>query len=95
VIRIANANMSRANPLGSTERGYDWRSSLLAYGGAGPLHAIDVAAGMRHLDRDRAAGTRHASRHEAAAPRKSKRFRAQRNRRSHSGKLAARMQAVR
>jgi N-methylhydantoinase A len=45
IIRIANANMSRAIRSVSTERGYDLREfALLAYGGAGPLHAIAVAA---------------------------------------------------
>jgi N-methylhydantoinase A len=45
VIRIANANMSRAIRSVSTERGYDLAQfALFAYGGAGPLHAIDVAA---------------------------------------------------
>jgi N-methylhydantoinase A len=44
-IRIANANMSRAIRSMSTERGYDLASfSLFAYGGAGPLHAAEVAA---------------------------------------------------
>jgi len=45
VIRIANANMSRAIRAVSTERGYDLSQfALFAYGGAGPLHALDVAA---------------------------------------------------
>ncbi|MGZ9013943.1 MAG: hydantoinase/oxoprolinase family protein, partial [Burkholderiales bacterium] len=45
VIRIANANMSRAIRAVSTERGYDLtRFALFAYGGAGPLHATDIAA---------------------------------------------------
>ena len=45
VIRIANANMSRAIRSVSTERGYDLsRFALFAYGGAGPLHATEVAA---------------------------------------------------
>ena len=45
VISIANANMSRAIRSVSTERGYDLsRFALFAYGGAGPLHAIEVAA---------------------------------------------------
>jgi N-methylhydantoinase A len=45
VIRIANANMGRAIRSVSTERGYDLSQfALFAYGGAGPLHAIDVAA---------------------------------------------------
>jgi len=44
VIRIANANMSRAIRSVSTERGYDLAEfALFAYGGAGPLHAIEVA----------------------------------------------------
>jgi N-methylhydantoinase A len=44
VIRIANANMSRAIRAVSTERGYDLSAfALLAYGGAGPIHAVDVA----------------------------------------------------
>ena len=45
VIRIANANMARAIRSVSTERGYDLGAfALFAYGGAGPLHATDVAA---------------------------------------------------
>jgi N-methylhydantoinase A len=44
IIRIANANMGRAIRAVSTERGYDLAQfALFAYGGAGPLHAIDVA----------------------------------------------------
>jgi N-methylhydantoinase A len=45
IVRIANANMGRAIRAVSTERGYDLRDfALFAFGGAGPLHAIDVAA---------------------------------------------------
>ncbi len=45
VIRIANANMSRAIRSVSTERGYDLAPfALFAYGGAGPLHATEIAA---------------------------------------------------
>jgi N-methylhydantoinase A len=45
IIRIANANMGRAIRAVSTERGYDLGAfALFAYGGAGPVHAIDVAA---------------------------------------------------
>jgi N-methylhydantoinase A len=45
IIRIANANMSRAIRSVSTERGYDLSQfALFAFGGAGPLHATDVAA---------------------------------------------------
>ena len=44
IIRIANANMGRAIRAVSTERGYDLAGfALFAFGGAGPLHAIDVA----------------------------------------------------
>lgn len=44
IIRIANANMSRAIRSVSTERGYDLSNfALLAFGGAGPLHAMEVA----------------------------------------------------
>lgn len=46
ILRIANANMSRAIRSVSTERGHDVRDfALFAYGGAGPLHACDIAAG--------------------------------------------------
>ena len=45
VVRIANANMSRAIRSVSTERGYDLSQfALVAYGGAGPLHATEIAA---------------------------------------------------
>ncbi len=44
VIRIANANMSRAIRSVSTEKGYDVRDfALMAFGGAGPLHATELA----------------------------------------------------
>lgn len=44
IIRIANANMSRAIRSVSTERGYELsKFALFAFGGAGPLHAMDVA----------------------------------------------------
>jgi N-methylhydantoinase A len=45
VLRVANANTARALRVVSVERGYDPREfSLVAFGGAGPLHAADVAA---------------------------------------------------
>ncbi len=45
IVRIANANMARAIRSVSTERGYDVREfALFAYGGAGPLHAVELAA---------------------------------------------------
>jgi N-methylhydantoinase A len=44
ILTIANANMSRAIRTVSTERGHDIsRFALFAYGGAGPLHAAEVA----------------------------------------------------
>jgi len=44
ILRIANAGMARAIRSISTERGHDLRHfALFAYGGAGPLHAGDVA----------------------------------------------------
>ncbi|MDI9547012.1 MAG: hydantoinase/oxoprolinase family protein [Chloroflexota bacterium] len=44
VVRIANATMERALRRVSVERGYDPRSfTLLPFGGAGPLHACDLA----------------------------------------------------
>jgi N-methylhydantoinase A len=44
VVRIANANMSRAIRSVSVEKGYDVSDfALAAFGGAGPLHAAEVA----------------------------------------------------
>jgi N-methylhydantoinase A len=44
VVQIANANMSRAIRSVSVERGYDLGEfALCAFGGAGPLHAAEVA----------------------------------------------------
>ena len=44
IIAIANANMSRAIRSVSVERGYDLGEfALCAFGGAGPLHAVEVA----------------------------------------------------
>ena len=44
ILRIAAANMSRAIRAVSTERGHDLSTfALYAYGGAGPLHAVEVA----------------------------------------------------
>lgn len=48
VVRVANATMERAMRRISVERGFDPRSfTLVAFGGAGPLHACDLAASMR------------------------------------------------
>jgi N-methylhydantoinase A len=44
IIRIGNANMTAATHLISVQRGYDPREfALVAGGGAGPLHAVDIA----------------------------------------------------
>jgi N-methylhydantoinase A len=48
VVRVANANMERALRIVSVERGHDSRDfTLVAFGGAGPLHACDLAAALR------------------------------------------------
>jgi N-methylhydantoinase A len=48
VLRVANANMERALRQVSVERGHDQRDfTLVAFGGAGPLHACDLAAALR------------------------------------------------
>jgi N-methylhydantoinase A len=52
VIRVVNANMERAIRVISVERGYDPRDfALLAFGGAGPMHASELALdlGIRHI----------------------------------------------
>jgi N-methylhydantoinase A len=44
IVRIVNANMMRALRVVSIERGHDPRSfTLLAFGGAGALHAVEIA----------------------------------------------------
>lgn len=46
-IRVANASIVRAMQIVSTERGKDPRDhALVAFGGAGPLHAAHVAADL-------------------------------------------------
>jgi N-methylhydantoinase A len=48
IIRVVNANMERAISVNSTEKGFDVREfALLPFGGAGPLHAVELA---RDLD---------------------------------------------
>ncbi|MSP66502.1 MAG: hydantoinase/oxoprolinase family protein [Alphaproteobacteria bacterium] len=48
IIRIANANMERAVRVSSAEKGYDPRSiTLVAFGGAGPMHAAALAQAAR------------------------------------------------
>lgn len=47
ILGVVTANMVRAIRVISVERGYDPRDySLLAFGGAGPLHACDVASAL-------------------------------------------------
>ena len=44
IVEVANATMERAIRVISVERGYDPRRfSLVAFGGAGPMHACDMA----------------------------------------------------
>ena len=48
VLRVANANMERALRVVSVERGHDPRGlTLVAFGGAGPLHACELAQALR------------------------------------------------
>jgi N-methylhydantoinase A len=48
IIRVANSNMERAIRAVSVERGHDPRNfTLLAYGGAGPLHACELAEALQ------------------------------------------------
>ncbi len=47
VVRVVNANMERALRVVSIERGYDPREfALVAFGGAGGLHACDLAEAL-------------------------------------------------
>jgi N-methylhydantoinase A len=47
ILRIANATMERAIRVISVERGHDPRQfSLVAFGGAGPMHACDLARAL-------------------------------------------------
>ncbi|MCL6558689.1 MAG: hydantoinase/oxoprolinase family protein [Firmicutes bacterium] len=44
IIKVVNANMVRAVRMVSVQRGYDPRDfTLVAFGGAGPLHAVELA----------------------------------------------------
>src|SRR5271155_1125920 len=52
IIRVVNANMERAIRVITVERGYDPRDfALLAFGGAGPMHACELALdlGIRRI----------------------------------------------
>ncbi len=47
IVAVANASMERALRVVSVERGFDPRDfTLVAFGGAGPLHACDLAAAL-------------------------------------------------
>jgi N-methylhydantoinase A len=48
VVRVVNANMEKAIRVVSIERGYDPRQfALVAFGGAGAMHACDLAQALR------------------------------------------------
>ena len=48
IVDVANNNMAQALRLVSTDRGYDTRgSTLVVYGGAGPLHACELAQALQ------------------------------------------------
>ncbi|HJX84365.1 MAG TPA: hydantoinase/oxoprolinase family protein [Candidatus Angelobacter sp.] len=48
VVRVVNANMEKAIRVVSIERGYDPRAfTLVAFGGAGAMHACDLAQALR------------------------------------------------
>ncbi|MFQ6023724.1 MAG: hydantoinase/oxoprolinase family protein, partial [Acidiferrobacterales bacterium] len=52
IVRVANATMVRALRRVTVERGIDGRQcTLLAFGGAGPMHAVELARtfGIRHV----------------------------------------------
>src|SRR5207245_4286678 len=50
VVRVVNANMEKALRVVSIERGYDPRDfTLVAFGGAGGLHACDLAQSLEML----------------------------------------------
>jgi N-methylhydantoinase A len=52
IVRVANASMTRALRRVTVERGIDGRQcSLLAFGGAGPMHAVELARsfGIGHV----------------------------------------------
>lgn len=48
IVRVANATMQRALSVVSVQRGFDPRDfSIVAFGGAGPVHACDLCRAMR------------------------------------------------
>src|SRR5947199_9967920 len=64
MVEVANANMLRALRLVSVQRGYDLRDfALIAYGGAGPVHAGALA---RQAGIGRGVGPAHSGTFSAA-----------------------------
>jgi N-methylhydantoinase A len=48
ILRVADAKMEKGISVSSTEKGYDLREfTLIAFGGAGPLHAVQIAADLK------------------------------------------------
>ena len=75
VIEIINVNMMGAVRVISVEQGEDPRDfTLVAFGGAGPLHAADVARSMGIRQRARAAAPGAALGDRAAARRRARRL---------------------
>ena len=75
VLRIANANMVKAIRLVTVERGFDPREfGLVAFGGAGALHARRPRARAADARGDRAAVPRRDERHGAAVRRSARRL---------------------
>jgi N-methylhydantoinase A len=73
IVRVAEAEMLRALQVMTVQRGLDPREfALLAFGGAGPLHACALARelGMRRILCPRASGVLSALGLAAAAPRR-------------------------
>jgi N-methylhydantoinase A len=59
IVRVANAEMARALRVVTVERGIDPRGhALVAFGGAGPLHAVEIAQELEidHVIAPRASG---------------------------------------
>ena len=47
IITVVNANIVRRDPAGFGRKGYDPREfALVAFGGAGPLHGVELAPAM-------------------------------------------------
>ena len=68
ILTIANSNMARAIRSRTIEKGHDPREfALVAFGGAGPLHAAEVADSLEHPRGARAAVPRHHLRRRACS----------------------------